>query len=204
MVWFDNPFVMVILGVSGGFFLEHLLKAVQLAVVAHSGQQRKRKGGGGAPYVVHPLACAERLAELGMDEVTVAAAVLHDVVEDTPVTLNGVRHVCGSATALLVDELTSPDHLEGIEERKAWQVEHAPGMSLQAKCIKAADQLDNVRSLRTSPPPWSLDRKERYLEGCENVVRALAHGPFHAVLETLADEFNKELSLTRVALYSED
>jgi GTP pyrophosphokinase len=137
---------MVILGAQGGLFLEHLLKAVQLAVAAHDGQRRKSESGDGVPYVLHPLACAERLAELGMDEVVLAAAVLHDVVEDTAVTLNGVRHVCGSATALLVDEVTSPDYLKTMEERKAWQVEKAPGMSLAAKCIKVADQVDNVRS----------------------------------------------------------
>lgn len=181
--------------------MEHLLKAVHLAVAAHDGQRRKSESGAGVPYIVHPLACAERLAELGLDEVTVAAAVLHDVVEDTAVTLEGVRHVMGSATAFLVHEVTSPADLETMEERKAWQVEHAPGMSLAAKCIKVADQVDNVRSVRTTSPPWPQERKERYLAGCENVVNAIVHGPYYAPLEKLADEFAEELSLARVSLY---
>ena len=77
-------------------------KAYLFANKAHAGQKRKS----GEPYIVHPISVANILVSLGMDTESVVAALLHDVVEDTPVTLEDIRREFGSTTAQIIDGLT--------------------------------------------------------------------------------------------------
>ena len=84
--------------------LEH---AFEVASGAHAGQVRKS----GEPYITHPVAVAEILAELGMDQATITAALLHDTVEDTPYSLEALRHDFGDEVAQLVDGVTKLDKL---------------------------------------------------------------------------------------------
>jgi len=82
--------------------LDVITRAYQLAQKAHEGQVRKS----GVPYIMHPIAVAGILANLHMDAVTIAAGFLHDVVEDTEITLDHLREQFGPDVALLVDGVT--------------------------------------------------------------------------------------------------
>ena len=82
--------------------LSKIITAYEFAAKAHEGQFRSS----GQPYIIHPLAVAYILLELGMDTDTICAAMLHDVVEDTPVTLDEVKKRFGQDVAMLVDGVT--------------------------------------------------------------------------------------------------
>ncbi len=113
---------------------------------AHQGQTRKS----GEPYITHPLAVAEILAELGMDTVTLIAALLHDTVEDTHYTLGQIRNEFGDDVAHLVDGVTK---LDKVHFGKTVEVETTRKMILAASrdvrvlVIKLADRLHNMRTL---------------------------------------------------------
>ncbi len=163
-----------------------LSRAIQLAVQAHAGQFR---AGTSVPYVVHPLECASLLAALGASEAVQAAAVLHDVVEDTPVTLAVVEALCGASVAALVAEVTDPAELTGAEA-KARQMRLASegGYSPNALLIKIADCISNARDLTRRPVAWEeakLRRYTRFLGSFVGVARVQS-----VVAERLACEFN--------------
>ena len=96
---------------------ERLDRAYELAKEMHAGQMRQT----GDPYISHPLAVAEILAEYGMGSQTLAAALLHDVVEDTPLTLDDVRNEFGDTVADLIDGVTKMDRVKfsSREEQQA-------------------------------------------------------------------------------------
>lgn len=120
--------------------------ALETAEAAHAGQTRN--GSGGMAYIHHPVAVAELLAERGFGEQTVAAALLHDVVEDSEVSVDEIAARFGSTVASLVATLTEDESIEPYERRKdehRRQVERADGDAL---AIYAADKLSNIRVLR--------------------------------------------------------
>jgi (p)ppGpp synthase/HD superfamily hydrolase len=120
-------------------------RALRAAHAAHAGQARK--GGDGTPYFVHPVHAALILARLGADEETIEAAILHDVVEDSPGwTLKRVESEFGERVMRIVADLTE-DKTRSWEERKRWAVEHARGMLPEAVLVKAADKLHNLACL---------------------------------------------------------
>ena len=92
-------------------------RAYQLASAAHATQFRRS----GEPYICHPISVAQLLVELGMDSESVAAALMHDVAEDTPVTIDEIRQKFGSEVALLVDGVTKLTQIKfsNVEDRKA-------------------------------------------------------------------------------------
>jgi guanosine-3',5'-bis(diphosphate) 3'-pyrophosphohydrolase len=121
-------------------------KALEMAEAAHAGQTRN--GSGGMAYIHHPIAVAELLAEHGFAEAAVAAALLHDVVEDSAASVEDVEARFGPEVAGLVEALTEDDSIESFERRKdahRCQVEAAGGDAL---AIYAADKLSNIRVLR--------------------------------------------------------
>lgn len=125
---------------------ELIRSALALAERAHAGQTRN--GSGGMAYIHHPVAVAELLAEHGCDEETVAAALLHDVVEDSDVGVVEIAERFGPRVASLVETLTDDESVEPYERRKdehRRRVEEAGGDAL---AIYAADKLSNVRVLR--------------------------------------------------------
>ena len=99
--------------------VERIGKAFDVAEKMHEGQLRKS----GEPYLIHPIAVAQILAELGMDEVTIMGGLLHDVVEDTPYTEEDMKNDFGEEVALLVEGVTKLASLkfESKEERQAEQ-----------------------------------------------------------------------------------
>jgi len=155
------------------------------ALAAHEGQTRK---GSSTPYIVHPLHVATMLARAGADEETIQAGVLHDVVEDCEGwTLERLEDEFGPRVREIVAHLTE-DKSKTWPERKQAAVEHVPGMSDEARLVKAADKLHNLSSLLAdlraagdprdvwqnfnAPPPQTIamaralvEALERHMEG---------------------------------------
>jgi (p)ppGpp synthase/HD superfamily hydrolase len=125
---------------------EPIRDALEVAERAHAGQVRN--GSGGMAYIHHPIAVAELLAEHGYGEETVAAALLHDVVEDSETSAEEIAARFGGPVANLVAAMTDDESVEPYERRKdehRRRVEEAGGDAL---AIYAADKLPNVRVLR--------------------------------------------------------
>ena len=120
-------------------------RAYQVAKAAHEGQLRKS----GEPYITHPLAVAEILVELGIGAKTIAAALLHDTVEDTAYTLDAVTRDFGAEIGLLVDGVTKLDRLKLGEDAQAETVRKmvvAMSKDIRVILIKLADRLHNART----------------------------------------------------------
>jgi guanosine-3',5'-bis(diphosphate) 3'-pyrophosphohydrolase len=147
-----------------------VLKALHFAADMH--KSGNRKGVAREPYVNHVIEVAELLARIGgiKNAATLQAAILHDIVEDTPVTFDDVERGFGSEVRRIVEEVTDDQELPKAE-RKRLQVEKAPRLSEAAKTIKIADKISNVRGIMLSPPAdWSLERRNEYVDWAERVV----------------------------------
>ncbi|VAW32802.1 Guanosine-3',5'-bis(diphosphate) 3'-pyrophosphohydrolase / GTP pyrophosphokinase, (p)ppGpp synthetase II, partial [hydrothermal vent metagenome] len=118
-------------------------KAMVLALRAHEGQTRKESL---APYIVHPVRVAILLARYGLSDTVVAAGLVHDVVEDTDVSLDGVRSELGDEVADMVASVTHDNTLSWIERSKAY-IETVRIASEEAKAISVADKIANAESL---------------------------------------------------------
>lgn len=153
------------------------------ARACHEGQFRK--GAAREPYAVHVAEVADLVLSAGGDDIAVAAAWLHDVVEDCGVVPEDLARRFGPEVAAAVLELTDDKALPKAE-RKRLQVVNAPGKSPRAAMIKVADKTSNLRALRASPPAdWSEERRRAYAAWAEQVVLALPPG----VPPTLAAAF---------------
>ncbi len=134
-------------------------RAYAFAAAAHRGQTRA----GGEPYIVHPVAIAETLADLRLDTRTVMAGLLHDVVEDTGITLAEVRHEFGDEVANLVDGVTKLSHIElqvRPQDSRAEADSRAESLrkmvlamaeDVRVVLMKLADRLHNMRTLGAMP-----------------------------------------------------
>jgi GTP pyrophosphokinase len=137
-----------------------LRRAYAVADRWHAGQTRKS----GAPYVTHPLAVAILLAEIGMDTTTLVAALLHDTVEDTGLTIGEVKAEFGAEVAVLVDGVTKldgsrwGDHAEAETFRKMIV---AASIDLRVLVIKMADRVHNLRTLAFHPKREKRERIAR-------------------------------------------
>ena len=134
-------------------------RAFQIAARAHAGQKRKS----GDPYITHPVAVSAILAELGMTPPTLAAALLHDTVEDTSYTLAALREDFGDEVAMLVDGVTKLDKVKYGDAAQAETVRKmvvAMSKDIRVLVIKLADRLHNARTWRYVPQA-SAERKAR-------------------------------------------
>lgn len=120
--------------------------ALEKARAAHAGQVRN--GSGGMPYVEHPMAVAARLDEHGYGEEVLAAALLHDVVEDSGTSLDEIRAEFGENVAGMVGALTDDEALDSYRERKAEHRERVAAADGEALAIYGSDKLINVMTLR--------------------------------------------------------
>lgn len=160
-------------------------KAYQFATRAHEGQLRYS----GQPYVIHPILVAKILAELGMDKESIIAALLHDVVEDTDVTLEDVRRVFGEEIAQLVNGVTKLGKvpLSTREEEQAENIRKmllAMSEDIRVIIIKLADRMHNMRTLEFMQPQ---KRRDKALETLE-IYAPIAHRlGIRAVKEELED-----------------
>ncbi|MGN1341333.1 MAG: RelA/SpoT family protein [Oscillospiraceae bacterium] len=133
--------------------LNKISQAYEVADKAHEGQVRTS----GDPYITHPLAVASILLDYCMDTDTICAALLHDVVEDTPVSLDELRKKFGDDVALLVDGVTKIGlvPLNSKEEQQAENIRKilmAMSKDIRVIIIKLADRLHNMRTLGARPP----------------------------------------------------
>lgn len=147
-----------------------LLKAAYFAAEKHRGQ--RRKDADGSPYVNHPLSAALLIAETGgvHDTDVLAAALLHDTLEDTDTTEEELEKEFGSRVLSLVLEVTDDKSLQK-KVRKQKQIDHAEHLSKEAALIKLADKITNVRDISIHPPSgWSRERRKEYLDWAEKVI----------------------------------
>src|SRR3954471_3415868 len=152
---------------------EMLVRAYRFSEIAHRGQVRNS----GDPYITHSVEVAKILAELQLDSVTVAAGLLHDVIEDTDVTLRDVEDEFGKAIAEIVDGLTKIAKLPTGGSTQERQVESYRKLLLSiAKdarviIVKLADRLHNMRTLDWLPP----DKRRRIAQETRDLYAPLAH-----------------------------
>jgi GTP pyrophosphokinase len=151
---------------------ELVRRAYSYAAEAHEGQRRVS----GGPYIEHPAAVATLLAQLGMDPATIAAAMLHDVPEDTDRTNDDIRREFGDEIARLVEGVTKLSQFSGksSDERQAENIRKmflAMADDLRVVVIKLADRLHNMRTLGALP----LDKQQRIAKQTMEIYAPLAH-----------------------------
>jgi GTP diphosphokinase / guanosine-3',5'-bis(diphosphate) 3'-diphosphatase len=146
-----------------------LIRATHFAARRHRDQRRKDIKS--TPYITHPIALAATLSDAGVSDVTVlAAALLHDTIEDTITTYDDLRGEFGKAIADLVAEVTDAKFVEKAS-RKRLQVARAGHASEGAKLVKLADKICNLRDMLGRPPAhWSLERRQRYFDWADEVI----------------------------------
>ena len=149
-----------------------MTKAFEIARLAHS--QQKRKSGEG--YINHPLAVAKIVADIGLDETTVAAALLHDAVEDTEITIADVEREFGSEVAAIVDGVTKLERIQ-FDSKEAQQAATmrkmlvAMAKDLRVLIIKLADRLHNMRTIAAMP----VEKQQRIASETLDIYAPLAH-----------------------------
>ena len=148
-------------------------KAYRIADKAHEGQKRKS----GEPYIIHPLCVAIILAELEMDKETIAAGLLHDVVEDTAMTKEEIAHEFSDEVALLVDGVTKLTQLSLTQDKLEIQAENlrkmfmAMAKDIRVIIIKLADRMHNLRTLQYQSPAKQQEKARETME----IYAPLAH-----------------------------
>lgn len=157
--------------------------ALAVAIKAHAGSTR---ADGITPYIGHPMVVAAVVRAAGGDETAVAAALLHDVIEDTEVKPSDLFELVGEGVTDLVVELTFPPNMP---DRRRRMVERLPTMSASARLIKLADIYCNLSDLPRSG--WDENKKRRYFRHLLAVRVALAgtSAPLERAFDDLADRF---------------
>lgn len=168
-----------------------LTRAFHYACRCHA--QQRRKGEAREPYVNHLADVARRVAEAtgGADINLIAAALLHDCIEDVGVTHGDLVITFGEDVAALVVEVTDDKSLEKAE-RKRLQVLNAAAKSDRAKILKLADKASNLRAIVASPPDWPVTRMLEYADWAEAVA-----GGLRGVNDTLEREFDAAVAALR-------
>ena len=168
-------------------------KAYKLAVEAHGDQRRKS----GEPYIIHPLWVAIILADLEMDKETIAAGMLHDVVEDTKFTEEDIRKEFGAEVALLVDGVTKLGRLSYSSDKLEVQAENLRKMFLgMAKdirviIIKLADRLHNMRTLQFMTPAKQKEKAKETMDIYAPIAQRLGISKIKTELDDLALKYSQ-------------
>ena len=173
-------------GLRRGDEIAHILDALQFAARKHRDQRRKDLEA--SPYINHPIALANILWREGEvhEPAVISAALLHDTIEDTETTEEELRKRFGAKVAKIVAEVTDDKKLLKAE-RKRLQVEHAKHLSREAKLVKLADKICNLRDMAASPPKtWPKSRVREYFDWAKQVIDALRG--VHPGLERIFDE----------------
>ena len=150
-----------------------ILSSATFAAARHRDQ--RRKDAEASPYINHPLTLADILAREGgvTDANVIAAALLHDTVEDTETTIEEIADHFGARVAGIVAEVTDDKSLAKAE-RKRLQIVKAPAKSHEAKLVKLADKIANLRDIANSPPTdWTDARKSEYFDWAKAVVAGM-------------------------------
>ncbi len=184
--------------------MDMIEKAYNLANDAHKGVCRRS----GEPYICHPLAVARLVLDLGMDTESIAAALLHDVVEDTPTTLDDLKSAFGEEVALLVDGVTKLTKIQfsNIEELQAENLRKmllAMSRDVRVMIIKLCDRLHNMRTGDAWPEQKRRDKARETMEvyapianrlGILNVKEELEDRSLHYLDPVGYEEISKMLS----------
>ena len=146
-----------------------LFKALAFSAKKHSNQ--KRKDIEESPYINHPIALANILAQRWViDENVLCAAILHDTLEDTETTVDELRENFGEKITSIVLEVSDDKSLDK-KVRKQLQIDHAASLSKEAKLVKLADKIANITDIINTPPvDWSKARKQEYFAWAKAVV----------------------------------
>lgn len=166
--------------------LSLLVKATAFAAKKHKDQRRKDEAS--SPYINHPVSLADVLVhEAGVTDLhTIAAALLHDTIEDTETTADEIEAHFGVTVRTIVEEV-SDDKSLGKQACKQMQIDRAPSLSPQARAVKLADKICNLRDVVVNPPTgWALARRQAYFDWAKQVIDGLRGE--HAVLEELFDQ----------------
>jgi guanosine-3',5'-bis(diphosphate) 3'-pyrophosphohydrolase len=138
-----------------------LFKALTFSAEKHTKQRRKDIEE--SPYINHPIALANILAQRWViDENVLCAAILHDTLEDTETTANELRKHFGEKITSIVLEVSDDKSLDK-EVRKQMQIEHAASLSHEAKLVKLADKIANITDIINTPPAkWTKEKKQDF------------------------------------------
>lgn len=181
-----------------GSDIDLIRRAYLFSALHHRGQTRAS----GEPYLVHPLEVAELLADMRLDEVSVATGLLHDVVEDTLVDLDTIRSYFGDEITQLVDGLTKIAHISNLSKEKQ-QAENVRKMVLamttdvRVVLIKLADRLHNMRTMQFLKPEKRARISQETLDIYAPIAHRLGMGKMRSELEDLSfqnlhpDEYKK-------------
>lgn len=170
------------------------VRALAFAAEKHSSQ--RRKDADQTPYINHPIGLVDVLANEGniTDIETLCAAVLHDTIEDTATSAEELTSIFGEKVTAIVLELTDDKSLTKIE-RKEKQIEHAPHCTPEAKVVKLADKICNLRNILAAPPAdWSAKRKQEYFDWAAKVVDCL-RGTHSELEATFDSEYRRKSNL---------
>lgn len=167
-----------------------IVKAAALAKRAHEGQKRKHTG---FPYIYHPARVAGRVGILpGATEEMVAAAYLHDVLEDTTITKEEIEAETNAQVAFYVDCMTNKSKGTGLPraERKALDRKHLSEVPFEIKQIKAIDRIDNLLEIAGAP----TDFKKLYAEESLLLADVLGDSPLVHELRSIARNLKESVS----------
>lgn len=165
-------------------------KAICFAVEAHRNTERKGKG---FPYVVHPLEAMAIVATITADQELLAAAALHDVVEDTPTTVDDIRALFGDRVAQLVAVESDPD-VVGVSREETWRYRKADAIrrlsatSREGKIVALGDKLSNMRAIARDYAVMG-DQLWQIFNVADPALHAWHYRGLASALEELADTF---------------
>ena len=168
-------------------------KAYDLAKKAHGDQKRKS----GEPYIIHPLWVGIILAQLEMDKETIAAGILHDVVEDTVVSQEEIRQEFGDEVSLLVDGVTKLGQLSYSTDKLEIQAENlrkmflAMAKDIRVVIIKLADRLHNLRTLQYMRPEKQLEKAKETIDIYAPIAQRLGISKIKIELDDLALKYSQ-------------
>ncbi|HIY55393.1 MAG TPA: bifunctional (p)ppGpp synthetase/guanosine-3',5'-bis(diphosphate) 3'-pyrophosphohydrolase [Candidatus Dorea merdavium] len=168
-------------------------KAYETAKKAHGDQCRKS----GEPYIIHPLWVAIILADLEMDKETIAAGLLHDVVEDTKVSEDEIREMFGEEVSLLVDGVTKLGRLSYSSDKLEVQAENlrkmflAMAKDIRVIIIKLADRLHNMRTLQFMTPEKQKEKAKETMDIYAPIAQRLGISKIKTELDDLALKYSQ-------------
>ena len=172
---------------DGEYDLDLIRRAFELCVDAHRGQYRKSK----EEFYFHPFSVAKIIVGLGMDSESIAAALLHDVVEDTEIELEQIKSMFGTDVALIVDGVTKIGRIQYVsrEQQQAESLRKmliAMAKDIRVIIIKLADRLHNMRTIDSMPDQKQRDKALETIEVYAPIAHRLGIRPIKDELEDLA------------------
>lgn len=174
-----------------------IFEAIEFATKAHKGQVRK---GTKIPYITHPLGVAKILLQNDCLQEIVVAGILHDTVEDAPVTIEDIRHSFGEKIASLVHGASEPDKSDTWENRKRHTIEYLKTAPMDVLLVSIADKLDNIRAIREdyeklgeSLWPRFNRSKEKQSWYYQSLAHVFAERQIDQPFASLAAEFKSEV-----------